>query len=215
MPEERFIKVRRTARVCTYGNLSARTLRIWIVAHGYGQLAGYFLKHFELLNPEKHFIIAPEALSRAYIDGFTGRVGASWMTKDMRKEEIADYINYLDQVVEEMVPAELLKTIPVTAFGFSQGGATISRWVHSTKYNISNMIIWGGDIAEELFSVKTFKKIPIVLAIGDKDVYITPVKRRRLEGRISEKGWTFRIYSYSGGHQLDKHLISRISKDLE
>jgi len=77
------------------------------------------------------------------------------------------------------------------------------------------MIIWGGEIAKELFSVNSLNNLPLTFVFGTEDVYISAVKRRRLERQFSEKGWTFHIYSYSGGHQLDMHLISRISKDLE
>ncbi|MBK9635339.1 MAG: hypothetical protein IPO64_12805 [Bacteroidetes bacterium] len=57
-----------------------------------------FIEKFEDFDPEEHFVIAPEALSKGYIDGLTGRVGASWMTKEDRTNEIQDYINYLESV---------------------------------------------------------------------------------------------------------------------
>ena len=44
MSKELLFKVERSARVWTHGELTKQTKRIWIVAHGYGQLSKYFIK---------------------------------------------------------------------------------------------------------------------------------------------------------------------------
>ena len=83
-------------------------------------------------------IVAPEALSRFYDGDMQARmhrdakVGASWMTREDRLSEIADYIAYLD-AVHESILARLggARRLPVTVLGFSQGGATAARWVAS------------------------------------------------------------------------------------
>ena len=40
---EKHIKVERTARYFTLGELNEHTEQIWFVCHGYGQLAEYFM----------------------------------------------------------------------------------------------------------------------------------------------------------------------------
>ena len=45
MTEHQFATTR-TARYYQLGALSAATRRVWFVAHGYRQLARYFLRHF-------------------------------------------------------------------------------------------------------------------------------------------------------------------------
>lgn len=214
MTERHFIKVDRTARVYTFGNLSERTETVWVVAHGYAMLSEYFIKKFEVLDPDVHYVIAPEGLSRAYIDGMTGRVGASWMTREMREEEIADYIAYLDTAVETLAGKALHRGARLVALGFSQGAATISRWVHHSGRNFHKMIIWGGAPAAELFSVKTFHNLSILLVFGEKDDYITFDNLERLKEQSKEKGWTFEIIRYKGGHHLDSTLISELGEKL-
>src|SRR4051812_7128633 len=93
----------KTARVFTHGHISEKTKLVWIVAHGYGFLAEFFIEKFEELDPEEHFVIVPEALNRFYLKDMSGRAGASWMTTEDRENEIKDYISYLDNVYETLI----------------------------------------------------------------------------------------------------------------
>ena len=85
---EREINISLKTKYSTYGKFSDRTEKIWFVCHGYGQLAEYFIKNFEVLDAETNYVIAPQGLSKFYLKGFTGRVGASWMTKEDRLTDI-------------------------------------------------------------------------------------------------------------------------------
>jgi predicted esterase len=214
MVEEHFLTVKRSARVYTYGELSGSTEKIWIAAHGYGMLGSYFIKKFEVLDPKKHFVIVPEALSRAYLENMTGRVGASWMTSEMREAEISDYLNYLDKVIEEFTTPQMLADCKLIALGFSQGAATISRWVQHSGRRFAAMILWGGAPAKELFSVKAFENLRIVFAFGDKDVYLNDSNKESLREQCEEIGWSFEVQQYSGGHHLSSQLISSLGQKL-
>jgi len=77
---EHHFTVARTARYEQLGEPSAATRQLWLVAHGYGQLAEYFIRHFKAVyaaDPAGTVVVAPEALSRFYLAGNGGRVGAS------------------------------------------------------------------------------------------------------------------------------------------
>src|SRR5690348_9673298 len=98
------IAVGRTARYVVLGS-TAKTggLReVWVVLHGYGQLAATFARYFEILDDGTRLIVAPEALNRFYLTGPTSGpanerpVGATWMTREDREHEIEDYVAYLD-----------------------------------------------------------------------------------------------------------------------
>jgi hypothetical protein len=104
--QNHYVQVWRTARYYTHGTARASTQEVWLLAHGYGQLADNFLKKFSFLSPEKYWLIAPEALSRFYVDGLgmqNPRVGASWMTKESRETEIEDYIQYWKTIYAQTV----------------------------------------------------------------------------------------------------------------
>jgi hypothetical protein len=93
------IVVPRSARYYTLGPTHGFPREVWIVCHGYGQLASRFLGQFAGLDDGTRLIVAPEALSRFYLDPIperrdqrNPRVGATWMTKEDRDAEIADQL---------------------------------------------------------------------------------------------------------------------------
>src|SRR5712691_3738407 len=99
--QEYHIGVTRTARYFTLGGSPREVAEVWFVCHGYGQLAGRFLRHFEPLAGGTRLLVAPEALSRFYVEDTTvpareRKVGATWMTREDRLSEIDDYVRYLD-----------------------------------------------------------------------------------------------------------------------
>ena len=79
---------------------------MWVVCHGYRQLARRFIREFQGIAGAERRIVAPEGLSRFYLDeeggphGPEARVGATWMTREDRIAEIDDYVAYLDALAE-------------------------------------------------------------------------------------------------------------------
>lgn len=137
------LTIPKTARIATYGQPQTAQC-IWLVLHGYGQLLPYFIRPFQALPATDHFVIAPEGLSRFYLKGTAGRVGASWMTREDRLTEINDQAVYLDQV--QKWAAEQIGTRPVTwiGFGFSQGVATLNRWLANRAWAPRHIVNWAG-----------------------------------------------------------------------
>jgi hypothetical protein len=95
---EHHIKVQRTARYYMSCELTEATKEVWIVLHGFAHLAESFLQKFEFAFSDTRVFVSPEALNRFYVQGRYGKVGATWMTKEDRLNEIADYINYLNEL---------------------------------------------------------------------------------------------------------------------
>src|SRR5207245_4750618 len=73
--QEHHLAVAKTARYYSLGEPGPATRQLWYVCHGYGQLAGRFLRHFEPLDDGSRVIIAPEGLSRFYLRSEERRVG--------------------------------------------------------------------------------------------------------------------------------------------
>lgn len=207
---EGFITVQRTARYHVTGDArSARAL--WVVLHGYGQLARYFLRHFENLEGNA-IIVAPEGLSRFYLDDGHTRVGATWMTREDREHEIIDQGRYLDAIV-----AELRKNSPtihqVCALGFSQGVATLARWSMHTSTPLHRLVFWSGslppDIARDDMSAR-WAAIETHVVHGDHDT-ITPlaVFEKNL-ATLRLAGLEPDTHRFPGGHQLDRMVLERL-----
>ncbi len=114
-----------SARYYKAGTLNKQTRQLWFVLHGYGQLAQYFIRKFRTLEDHGICVIAPEGLSRFYLEDVSSRVqsgnnrvGATWMTRENRLADIQNYLQYLNAIYTTEVPAD--NKIPVTILGFSQ-----------------------------------------------------------------------------------------------
>jgi predicted esterase len=188
----------KTARYFQLGEVTAQTEYVIIACHGYAQLANYFLKWFEGIQSKKIAIIAPEGLNRFYWQGFSGRVAASWMTKEDRESDIADYVYFIDQIAYKFPDKKII------ALGFSQGAATICRWAQQTVTDIEHLILWGSVFPDDL-EMETFTKKfthPIQLVFGDEDEYYTPKQISTLKLTFSNQSENFEFTSFSGGHKV-------------
>src|SRR5688572_6897667 len=129
-PAEHHIPVTRTARYYTLGEINQNTRDIWIFIHGHRDLAGRFIMKFAELTGKGSFLYSPEALMRQYVKGDYGDIGASWMTREDREADIKDYVSYLDRLFfDEIEPKAKQYNLKINALGFSQGAATLSRWL--------------------------------------------------------------------------------------
>jgi hypothetical protein len=74
-----------------------------MVFHGYAMLSEFFIKKFNVLNDGETLIVAPEALNRFYITENFSRVGASWMTKEDRENDILENNRYIESLYQKIV----------------------------------------------------------------------------------------------------------------
>ena len=216
---ERHLRVQRTARLFFLGEPGAKTRELWLACHGYGQLASAFVVALEALRSDERVVVAPEALSRFYLDdpakrhGPDSPIGASWMTREDRDREIADYVEYLDAVVDA-VAAESAKGIRVSGLGFSQGAATVCRWAALGKTRLSRLVVWGGTLPHDLPTgngAALFRGADVILVGGRKDKLTTPEALERDEVTLRERAIAARTMWHDGGHSLSSALLREIA----
>src|SRR6056297_1468696 len=111
------IKVSKTAHYYSIGQPSKETTQVWVLLHGYGQLAERLLSKFSSLKTNNRFFLAPEGFSRFYWEGVSGHVAASWMTKKDRLHEIDDYSEYLNDLLDRY--REYAPNAKINILGFS------------------------------------------------------------------------------------------------
>ncbi len=208
--EEHHITVPRTARYHTLGD--PRTAQaIWIVLHGYGQLARYFLRNFEGLASDV-LIAAPEGLSRYYTDAEHVRVGATWMTREDRGSEITDQHVYLDTLAEHLLTL-VGRSAPIRVLGFSQGVATAARWASLGRTRMDRLLLWGGSMPPDI-SASTLRTrwsaLSVQLIHGEQDTLVPEAQLTQAEARFREAGVAFHSHRHPGGHALDKLLLQRL-----
>ncbi|QCR20930.1 alpha/beta hydrolase [Pontibacter sp. SGAir0037] len=210
--QEQQLVVPRTARYYTLGTPSEKICRLWIVCHGYGQLARYFLRHFSILDDAETMIVAPEALSRFYLNGFSGRVGATWMTKEDRISEIEDQEAYLT-LLQQTLLRQLPENVHITVLGFSQGCATVCRWLSSRQGICHRLILWAGAFPADIdfsASKEAFQTISTILVYGTQDEFITPESLKQQEAVLSQLGIAPTVITFDGKHAIDAETLKSL-----
>ncbi len=205
MQEHQF-STSRSARYFTLGS-PQHAADVWLVCHGYGQLASRFLERFRPIEAERRYIVAPEGLSRFYLTEHPTerRVGASWMTREDRLHEIADYVRYLDAVYSEIAPGKA----KVTALGFSQGTATVCRWAGLGSSRIDRLIVWGGEVPPDL-DLKRLRVSSLTLVYGTRDEFFTPKIIAATEERLRANQIGYELMPFEGGHEIDEATLRRL-----
>jgi len=214
--QEHHFSTQKTARYFTHGELTERTKYVWFVLHGYGQLANKFLEFFTPFASEEHFFIAPEALNKFYWKGFGGKPVASWMTSEDRENEIADYLNYLDQLYAELLPKHMHAQKVV--LGFSQGTATVSRWIASDNADISHLVMWAGPLAHDIdwdYAQGKFQELNSYLTIGRQDEFIGEADVVKQKEYLKKLGLDYTFLEFEGKHELHKETFLKIVESIE
>ncbi len=198
------------ARYYKLGEITQQTKQLWFVLHGYGQLAKYFLPKFETLQRHNICVVAPEGLSRFYLEDVTRRaasgdirVGATWMTAENRLMDIANYLEYLQKVYRTVVDDS--HSVPITLLGFSQGSATASRWAISHPENYERLILWAGVFPPDMDFEKgreilSHKQVTIVY--GTNDPFINESRLSEMTSLTKRLGINAQVMTFNGGHEI-------------
>lgn len=204
------------ARYHISGDITDSTKHVLIALHGYGQLAQYFIRKFISLEGKDVVIIAPEGLSRFYLDPLDGpgrkttRVGATWMTKEDRLTDIENYLNYLDTVFSKVVAN---KKIPVTILGFSQGCATASRWILSKNIYFNRLILWAGILPEDMnfeIGASVLKDKTVVMVHGKQDPFLTDARFAEMQSLMLKLNTKIELLTFEGGHEVDEQTLLKL-----
>jgi predicted esterase len=222
---ERHITVSRVARYYTFGPPSMDAAEVWFVLHGYRQLAGRFLRRFEGLDDGTRRFVAPEALSRFYVDdepgphGPASRVGATWMTREDREREIADYVAYLDAVAARELGGgrRVGGAARIVVLGFSQGAATASRWAVHGEVQADELVLWAGLLAHDLDLEKAAARLwgkRVSFAVGSDDRFRNDAALAEQEAWLNGSGIAVQRVEYDGGHGVDAGALERLATSL-
>jgi predicted esterase len=213
---EHHLVVQRTARYFTVADPAADTTDLWIVCHGYGQLAETFIASFESIVAPGRLIVAPEGLSRFYTEpassaGSPNRaVGATWMTREDRESEIVDHVRYLDALVDHIRATRASGSVRLRALGFSQGVATVARWVARGTVRVDELIVWAGAFPEDV-DLAAFRErlagAPVAFVAGSRDLLASWASADTHLQRFTAAGIQARLVTFDGGHRLDNATL--------
>lgn len=211
MLKQELIPVERSMRYTLREANNATEILVYLL-HGYGQLTEFFIRKISSLLPENVTLVAPEGLHRFYLEGTSGRVGASWMTREMREVDILENTLSLDKLHRKLLNQfQPNKTLVI---GFSQGGATATRWIANGDISPNGFVSWASVFPPDVsntagFGNKQFKKW---FVLGDEDPYFSKESAAECCQFYAESG--FEVLRFHGQHVLEQTIIEQLILSL-
>lgn len=208
------LKIEKTSRYYVEGSLQTAKHIIYVL-HGYGQLARFFIRKFQPIINEGIAIVAPEGMHRFYLKGSSGRVGASWMTKEAREQDISDNIIFLNSLHQEITKINAKATFSL--LGFSQGGATAARWLQFGDVKIEHFILWASVFPPDLEGLtenSRFKGTDNYFYVGDQDQYFDKNQRTEMKDFLVKLNLNFDFIVFNGDHNIYTDPLSHLIKNL-
>lgn len=215
------LRVARTARYYTMGGRGALVDKAWFALHGYRQAARRFARRFEVLDAAERIIVVPEALSRFYVDPSPGRhgpehrVGASWMTREDRDNEIADYVAYLDALAGEVANTAAPSARRRVVLGFSQGAHTASRWVVLGRTDVHELVLWGTGLPTDLTRdtlAAGLDGVRVTFVRGAGDKFRDRREEEAQDAMLKELEVSSRVVVFGGGHEIAPEPLLDIAR---
>ncbi len=211
MPVEKEISYTLSNSYSTLNELTDQTQYVWFVCHGMGYLSRYFLKYFDNLDPDKHYVIAPQAQSKYYVGTQSKHVGASWLTKENTKVEIENVMAYFDAVLER---ENLPSAVKLIVLGYSQGVSVAARYVARRKLDCHQLVFLSGRVPAEL-TKEDFAFInpqtQVHFIYGDQDQFLTKEFVRTEKAHFNEVfGPKASITEFEGKHEVRKDLLGSL-----
>ena len=211
---EHHLTVQRTARYYTIGQLTENTTHIWFCLHGFGQLASYFSRKFTGLDDGKTLVVIPEGLSRLYLNGQYERVGASWLTREAKQQEINDFVGYLNALYDTVLNGRNAADFHITLLGFSQGAATVCRWLNAGHCNANRLILWAGFFSNgivDLIDPQKLATVDVHYVYGRQDEFFTLIgDLDAYKARLLTDIPNLRITTYEGGHRVEPAVLKQL-----
>jgi predicted esterase len=207
---EKKLAIQKTVRFFQIGQIE-KARHLLIVLHGYGQLPSYFGKRFEKIMDD-FLVVIPEGMHRFYINGSSGRVGSSWMTKEAREDDIEDNLNYLEQLTNAYLKNKSYEKIML--LGFSQGGATAARFYYSNRVRINHLILWASvfppdlEINHEIIPASTEN----YFFLGTEDPYFSEIQQKNIVNHYNNMN--YKSIQYTGNHSINIDELNKLLKNL-
>ena len=138
------------------------------------------------------------------------------MTREDRAAEIADQVAYLDNLHDAVITTLDRRAIRLTVLGFSQGVATVSRWLSHSRAVVDRVVCWGGAIPDDVsFTHGAWVgRLAIRLVAGRRDEFVGPERIDREMARLEAARLPATRFSFEGGHRLDNGTLRLLADEF-
>lgn len=209
-PKEHRVYYQSSNTYATLNRLQETTRTVWLVFHGIGYLSRYFLKYFTGLPALEHYIVAPQAPSKYYLNAEYKHIGASWLTRENTLEDLKNILAYVDSVMSDI---SIPESCNVNILGYSQGASIALRWICHSRYRCDKLILYAGGIPNEISPVDVAflkGKTEVSIVYGKQDEFLTVARMAEEEKKIRMVfGDSAQRISFEGGHEMRPEVLTR------
>jgi predicted esterase len=138
------------------------------------------------------------------------------MTREDRDREIDDHVAYLDALYARVRGPAGRSAARVTVLGFSQGVATVCRWLARGAARAHRLIIWGGRMPGDLFPLPAespLRSVRLVVVVGSQDQWLTADVLAEQEALLRGAGLAYELRQFTGGHAVDAAELREIAAE--
>ena len=135
------------------------------------------------------------------------------MTRDDRLHEIDDHIGFLDQLSDSVL-AQCPADVHITVLGFSQGTATVSRWLAQARFRPAHLILWAGGFPDDLdpdTARYLLANLPLTVVSGTDDEHISASQIAHQQQQLQQLGATPTLISFTGKHELNRAVLAELA----
>ena len=139
------------------------------------------------------------------------------MTKLDKEKDIEDNISFIQTLYSNIVDEIGHTNFKLNTLGFSQGGATLVRWIMSNNITVDSLILWGSDIPKDCLTSEKksrWSSIDVKLVIGNQDEYINEENKQKVIDLISSYGLKYELVAYEGSHKIIEKELEKIAAGL-
>jgi predicted esterase len=138
------------------------------------------------------------------------------MTRDDRLHEIADHIGFLNQLADTVL-ADSPGDVRITVLGFSQGTATVGRWLAQARFRPAHLILWAGGFPDDLppAHVRTLlQDLPLTIVVGIDDEFISAAQAAQQQQWLQQHGSAPALIRFAGKHELNRAVLAELAAQL-
>jgi predicted esterase len=181
--------------------------------HGYMEAAETQVDRLGQIDPRGMWtLVAIQGLNRFY-ERRTNNVIAGWMTRQDREHAIADNIEYVAAVVDEVISSHAASR-PIVFAGFSQGVAMAFRAAAASRDRPA-VIAVGGDIPPELDADRLGRLGRVLLCRGRRDEWYTAETFLQDQRRLRDAGVVLTPLEFEGAHEWSGAVVDSAARFLD
>ena len=132
------------------------------------------------------------------------------MTKEDRLTDIEDYISFLDTLMTNLNEQYAFNS--KILLGFSQGGATASRWIAYGKHKFDVFMLWAAVFPPDMdpAAVLKFSSLKNYFIIGTADEYTSIARAEEYHKALNKEHIKFEFVKFEGNHSINSELLIKL-----